>query len=72
MDALVPEMMQAAGVTEELKAYDQMAWIGLMNNYIVRTVEIILADLMLTFEIGFSVFDRLGEIFASLVWIDVL
>ena len=28
MDALLPEMMKAAGVTEELKARDQMAWVG--------------------------------------------
>ncbi len=32
MDALLPEMMKATGVTEELKAHDQMAWVGLVNN----------------------------------------
>lgn len=46
MDALLPEMMKTAGVTEELKAHDQMTWIGLMNNCIVRAEEIILADLI--------------------------
>ncbi len=46
MDALLPEMMKAAGVTEELKARDQMAWVGLMNNCIARAEEIILADLI--------------------------
>ena len=46
MDALLPEMMKAAGVTEELKARDQMAWVELMNNCIARADEIILADLI--------------------------
>ena len=46
MDILLPQMMKAAGVTEELKAHDQMAWVGLMNNCIARAEEIILADLI--------------------------
>lgn len=46
MGALLPEMMKDAGVTEELKARDQMAWVGLMNNCIARAEEIILADLI--------------------------
>ncbi len=45
-DTLLPEMLKAAGVTEELKARDQMAWVGLMNNCIARAEEIILADLI--------------------------
>jgi len=28
MDALLPQMMKAAGVTEELKAHNQMPWVG--------------------------------------------
>ena len=31
MDMLLPQMMKAAGVTEELKAHDQMAWVGLVT-----------------------------------------
>ena len=31
MDAMLPCMMEAAGVTEELKARDPMRWVGLMN-----------------------------------------
>jgi len=46
MAALLPQIMKAAGVTEELKAHDQMAWAGLMNNCIARAEEIILADLI--------------------------
>lgn len=46
MDALLTQMTKAAGVTEELKAHDQMAWVGLVNNCIARAEEIILADLI--------------------------
>ena len=46
MDMLLPQLMKAAGVTEELKTHDQMAWVGLMNNCIARAEEIILADLI--------------------------
>ena len=46
MDTLLPKMMKAVGVAEELKAHDQMAWVGLVNNCIARTEEIILADLI--------------------------
>ena len=46
MDMLLPQLMKTAGVTEELKARDQMAWVGLMNNCIARAEEIILADLI--------------------------
>ena len=31
MDAMLPHMMEVAGVTEELKACDPMRWVGLMN-----------------------------------------
>ena len=31
MNAMLPRMMEAAGVTEELKARDPMRWVGLMN-----------------------------------------
>ena len=46
MDMLLPQMMKAAGVTEELKACDQMAWVGLMNNCKARTEEIIFKELI--------------------------
>ena len=42
----MPQLMKAAGVTEELKARDQMAWVGLVNNCRARADEIILADLV--------------------------
>ena len=46
MDTLLPQLMKAAGVTEELKARDQMAWVGLVNNCRARVDEIILTDLV--------------------------
>lgn len=46
MDTLLPQMMKVAGVTEELKARDQMAWVGLVNNCKERVDEIIFADLI--------------------------
>ena len=46
MDTLLPQSMKAAGVTEELKARDQMAWVGLMNNCKARVEEIIFSELI--------------------------
>ena len=33
MDAMLPRMMEAAGVTEERKARDPMRWVGLIDVY---------------------------------------
>ena len=46
MDILMPQLMKAAGVTEELKAADQMKWVGLANNCRAQAEEIILAELI--------------------------
>ena len=43
---LVEQMKQAEGVTEELKAADQLKWIGLMNNIRNRAEEIVLNELI--------------------------
>ena len=47
MDAMLPRMMEAAGVTEELKACDPMRWVGLMNTLKAQADEVILAELIL-------------------------
>ena len=44
MDKMLPQMMKAAGVTEELKARDQMAWVGLMNACKAQAEEIIFTE----------------------------
>jgi hypothetical protein len=46
MDRMLPQMMDAAGATEELKARDQMAWVGMMNNCRARVEEIIFTELV--------------------------
>ena len=46
MDTILPQMMKAAGVTEELKARAQMAWVGLVNNGRARVDEIIMSELV--------------------------
>lgn len=48
MDTMLPRMMEAAGVTEELKARDTMRWVGLMNTLKAQVEEIILKEI--TFE----------------------
>ena len=39
-------MMKVAGVTEELKAADQMKWVGLMNTLKAQAEEIIQSELI--------------------------
>ena len=46
LEQLMPELMKAAGVTEELKASDPMKWAGLMNTLKAQTEETILAELV--------------------------
>ena len=46
MDAMLPRMMEAAGVTEELKARDQLAWVRGMNSIRSRAEEIILSEMI--------------------------
>ena len=46
MDAMLPRMMETAGVTEELKARDPMCWVGLMNTLKAQAEEMILIELV--------------------------
>ena len=46
LDRMMPGMARAAGATEELKARDQMAWVGLMNNCKAQVEEIIFTELV--------------------------
>lgn len=46
LDAMIPSMAAGAGVTEELKACDQMAWMGQMNTIRAQVDEMIKADLI--------------------------
>ena len=44
---LIKQMAQAQGVTEQLKAENQMAWVGAMNNIRSAAEEIVLHNLIL-------------------------
>ena len=48
MDAMLPRMMEEAGVTEELKARDPMRWVGLMNTLKTQAEEVIFQELIYT------------------------
>ena len=48
MGFLIPAMAKQEGVTEALKATDQMEWVGHMNNIRNRAEEIVLRELVYT------------------------
>ena len=43
---LVDQMARAEGITEQLKATDQMAWVGTMNNIRARAEEMVYTELI--------------------------
>lgn len=43
---LVDQIARVEGVTEQLKATDQMAWVGAMNNIRARAEEMVYAELI--------------------------
>ena len=45
-EQLTRQMAAEQGVTERLKAQDQMAWVGAMNNILSATEEVILNELI--------------------------
>ncbi len=47
-DRLTKQMVQKQGITEELKAQDQMAWVGAMNNINQAVTEIIYTQIIYT------------------------
>ena len=46
MEQMVSQMAKTEGLTEELKASDQMKWTGLMNNIKKSAEEIVLSELI--------------------------
>ena len=46
VELLVEQMKAGAGIMEELKATDQMKWVGLMNNVRSSAEEIVLKELI--------------------------
>ena len=47
-DRLVKQLSEKEGITEQLKAQDQMAWVGAMNSIRNQTEEIINAEIIYT------------------------
>jgi len=45
-DCLVKQLAEKEGITEQLKAQDQMAWVGAMNNIRNRAEEIVNAEVI--------------------------
>ena len=45
-EQIVAEMAKSQNVTEELKAKDQMMWLGLMNNFRQAAEEIVMNELI--------------------------
>ena len=46
MDTIIAQMKEREGVTEALKASDQIAWVGAMNNIAARAREIIYSEVI--------------------------
>ena len=46
LEQMMPQLAEAAGATEELKARDPMAWVGLMNTCKAQAEEILLTELI--------------------------
>ena len=46
LDLMIRQMAERQGITEKLKARDQMAWVGAMNNIRSAAEEIILNELI--------------------------
>ena len=46
LERLVKQMAAAEGITEQLKAADQMAWVGKMNNIQNRATEIVNSEII--------------------------
>ena len=46
LELLIGQLAAAEGVTEALKARDQIAWVGAMNNIRTRAEEVVNADLI--------------------------
>lgn len=52
IDKLIKDMVVKQGITEELKAKDQMAWVGAMNNIRHSAEEFVLRDFVYSMEVG--------------------
>ena len=54
VETLMEQMIEKQGVTEELKAQDQMKWVRLMNNIKASAEEIILKNMVYVWDRSFT------------------
>lgn len=50
LDRLIPILAEQQGITEEIKAKNQLKWIGLMNNIKAQVEEFVLRDFVYSME----------------------
>ena len=46
LEQMMPQLAEAAGATEQLKARDPMKWVGMMNTCKAQAEEILMAELI--------------------------
>ena len=46
LETMIPKLIEAAGISEKLKAENPMQWVGLMNNCKAQAEEMILSELV--------------------------
>ena len=46
LETMMPKLMEAAGISEKMKAENPMQWVGLMNNCKAQAEETILSELV--------------------------
>ena len=46
LETMIPKLMEAAGISEKMKAENPMQWVGLMNNCKAQAEETILSELV--------------------------
>ena len=50
LDRLIPILAEQQGITEEIKAKNQLKWVGLMNNIKAQAEEFVLRDFVYSME----------------------
>ena len=46
LETMIPQMVKQQGVTEEMKARDQLGWVGRMNEILHSAEEIVLSEIV--------------------------
>ena len=46
LNSLIPKLVEQQGITEELKAENQLQWVGMMNNVNAQAEEIVYSEIV--------------------------